>query len=92
MEAISSNLHDHPKPQKNKKIDIKTYELLKKSVLYYKVNNSNDLADKIMFLLNSLDNIISYKNKIGKLKVNFIRTWDERVKEEIKILENLANK
>ena len=45
-----------------------------------------------MFLLNSLDKIISYKNKIGKLKVNFIRTWDERVKEEIKILENLANK
>ena len=54
--------------------------------------NSNDLADKIMFLLNSLNNIISYKNKIGKLKVNFIRTWDERVKEEIKILENLVNK
>ena len=36
-----------PKPQKNKKIDIKTYKLLKNSVLYYKVNNSNDLADKI---------------------------------------------
>ena len=74
------------------KIDIKTYELLKNSVLYYKVNNSNDLADKIMFLLNSLDNIISYKNKIGKLKVNFISTWNDRVKEEIKILENLVNK
>ena len=93
LEAISSNAcMIIPKPQKNKKIDIKTYELLKKSVLYYEVNNSNDLANKIMFLLNSLDNIISYKNKIGRLKVNFIRTWDERVKEEIKILENLANK
>ena len=29
---------------------------------------------------------------MGKLKVGFIRTWDERVKEEIKILENLVNK
>ena len=45
-----------------------------------------------MFLLNSLDKIISYKKKIGKVKVSFIRTWDERVKEEIKILENLVNK
>ena len=80
-----------PKPQKNKKIDIKTYELLQNSVLYYKVNNSNDLADKIMFLLNSLDNIISYKKR-WKSKSYFIRTWDERVKEEIKILENLVNK
>ena len=82
----------HPKPQKNKKIDIKTYEILQHSVLYYKLNNSNDLADKIMFLLNSPDNIISYKKKIGKVKVSFIRTWDERVKEEMKILENLVNK
>ena len=93
LEAISSNAcMIIPKPQKNKKIDIKTYELLKNSVLYYKVNNSNDLADKIMFLLNSLNNIISYKNKIGQIKDSFIRTWDERVREEIKILENLVNK
>ena len=61
MEAISSNAcMVIPKPQKNKKIDIKTHELLKNSVLYYKVNNSNDLANKILFLLNSLDNIITY--------------------------------
>ena len=53
LEAISSNAcMIIPQPQKNKKIDIKTYELLQNSVLYYKVNNSNDLADKIMFLLN----------------------------------------
>ena len=45
-----------------------------------------------MFLLNSLNNIISYKNKIGQIKGSFIRTWDERVREEIKILENLVNK
>ena len=93
LEAISSNAcMIIPEPQKNKKIDIKTYELLQNSVLYYKVNDSNDLANKIMFLLNSVDNIISYKKKIGKVKVSFIRTWEERVKEEIKILENLVNK
>ena len=78
-----------PSPQKNKLIDIKTYELLKNSVLYYKINNEDSLAKKIMFLLDSPDDIIKYKRKIEQSKKYFIKTWKQRVNEEVKILENL---
>ena len=75
-----------------KLIDIKTFEFLKDSVLYYKVNNVNDLANKIMFLLQSPDRIINYKNKLAKYKKKFMRTWRERIDQEIKILEGLVKK
>ena len=81
-----------PSPQRGKQIDLHTYQLLKNSVLYYKVNNINDLSNKIMFLLNSPDKIIIYKNRIRNSKVNIIRTWKERVEEEISILEKLVRK
>ena len=81
-----------PKPQKEKLIDIKTYEFLKDSVLYYKVNDEDDLAKKIMFLLKSPDTIIYYKNKLAKYKKRFLRSWKERIDQEIKILEALVKK
>ena len=90
LEAISSNAcMIIPSPQKKKLIDIKTYELLKNSVLYYKINNEDSLAKKIMFLLDSPDDIIKYKRKIEQSKKYFIKTWKQRVNEEVKILENL---
>lgn len=93
LEAISSDAcMIIPKPQKEKLIDIKTFEFLKDSVLYYKVNDVNDLANKIMFLLQSPDRIINYKNKLAKYKKKFMRTWRERIDQEIKILEGLVKK
>ena len=93
LEAISSNAcMIIPSPQRDKQIDLHTHQLLKNSVIYYKVNNINDLANKIMFLLNSPDKIIMYKNRIRNSKVNIIRTWKERVEEEISILEKLVKK
>ncbi|OUU62633.1 MAG: hypothetical protein CBC22_03840 [Alphaproteobacteria bacterium TMED62] len=93
LEAISSDAcMIIPKPQKEKLIDIKTYEFLKDSVLYYKVNDEDDLAKKIMFLLKSPDTIIYYKNKLAKYKKRFLRSWKERIDQEIKILEALVKK
>ena len=90
LEAISSSAcMIIPKPQKSKLIDIKTAKLLKDSVLYYKVNDIEDLADKIMFLLIFPDNIIRFKNKISNIKTSVIRNWEQRIIEEEKILESL---
>ncbi len=93
LEAISSNCcMIIPFPQRKKFIDVKTYQLLRGSVLYYKVNNEGDLAKKILYLLNHPDNIGKFKNKIASIKSNFIRTWKERMDEEFFILKSLINK
>ena len=92
LEAISSSAcMVIPKPQKEKLIDIQTYKLLKNSVLYYKVNDANDLAKKIIFLLENSDFILEYKKKISKIKSSIIKTWEERVTEELKIIKKLIN-
>ena len=81
-----------PSPQTNKFIDIKTFQLLKESVLYYKVNDVEDLSKKILYLLNCPDNIEKFKKKISNIKTNFIRTWKERMDEELLILKSLIDK
>ena len=45
---------------------------------------------KIIFLLNSHKDILSFKKKIAQTKKNFIKTWEQRVDEEIKILEDIV--
>tara|TARA_B100002052_G_C15821813_1_gene570914 strand:- start:59 stop:1279 length:1221 start_codon:yes stop_codon:yes gene_type:complete len=93
LEAISSSCcMIIPSPQEKKLIDIKTYQLLQESVLYYKVNSVEDLSKKILYLLNYPDNIEKFKNKISNIKTNFIRTWKERMDEEFLILKSLIDK
>ena len=93
LEAISSDAcMIIPKQQKNKLIDIKTVELLKNAVTYYKVNDIDDLKNKTSFLLNSPKEIMLFKNKIAKTKKKFIKTWTQRVDEEVKILEDIVRK
>ena len=90
LEAISSNAcMVIPKPQYEKFIDIETYKLLGNAVVYYKINDVNDLKNKVLSLLNNPSKIKNFKNKISSTKVNFIRTWDERVEEEENILKNI---
>ena len=90
LEAISSSCcMIIPSPQTKRFIDIKTYQLLKENVLYYKVNSVEDLSKKILYLLNYPDNIEKFKNKISNIKTNFIRTWKDRMDEEFLILKLL---
>ncbi len=93
LEAISSSCcMIIPSPQTKRFIDIKTYQLLQESVLYYKVNSVEDLSKKILYLLNYPDNIEKFKNKISNIKTNFIRTWKDRMDEEFLILKSLIDK
>ena len=93
LEAISSNsCMLIPNFQKKKFIDIMTNKLLKDAVLYYQVNNIEDLSNKVMFLLKYPDKIIEFKKKLSKVKKSFIRTWKERVKEETIILSKIVDK
>ena len=93
LEAISSSCcMIIPSPQTKRFIDIKTYQLLKENVLYYKVNSVEDLSKKILYLLNYPDNIEKFKNKISNIKTNFIRTWKDRMDEEFLILKSLIDK
>ena len=78
-----------PKPQSEKLIDIETYKLLGNSVVYYKVNDVNDLENKISYLLNNPNKITYFKKKISSAKLKFIKTWDQRVDEEENILKNI---
>jgi len=91
LEAISSNAcMVIPKPQRKKFIDIATYKLLTDSVVYYEVNDVYDLRDKILYLLNNPHKIEYFKNKITSTKIEFMRTWEQRVDEEEGILENIV--
>ena len=92
LEAISSNAcMIIPKPQYENFIDIETYKLLGDAVLYYKVNDINDLKNKILYLLDNPKKIGEFKDKISSTKKNFMKTWDQRVDEEENILYNILN-
>jgi glycosyltransferase involved in cell wall biosynthesis len=91
LEAISSNAcMVIPKPQYDKFIDIETYKLLGNAVIYYEVNDVNDLKNKIMYLLDNPSKIKYFKNKISSSKLKFVRTWDQRIDEEENILESIV--
>jgi glycosyltransferase involved in cell wall biosynthesis len=92
LEAISSNAcMVIPKPQYENFIDIETYKLLANAVVYYKVNDVNDLKNKILYLLNNPQKIKYFKDKISFTKLEFMRTWDQRVDEEENILSNILS-
>jgi len=91
LEAISSNAcMVIPKPQYEKYIDIETYKLLGDAVVYYEVNNVNELRNKILYLLNNPYKIKYFKNKISSTKLKFMKTWEQRVDEEKHILESIV--
>ena len=91
LEAISSNAcMVIPKPQSEKFIDIETYKLLGNAVVYYEVNDVNDLKNKILYLLNNPSKIKYFKKKISTTKLKFMKTWWHRIDEEEKILKNIV--
>ena len=91
LEAISSNAcMVIPKPQFEKFIDIETYKLLGNAVVYYEVNDVNDLKNKILYLLNNPSKIKYFKKKISAAKLKFMKTWGHRIDEEEKILKNIV--
>ena len=88
LEAISSNdCMIIPHPRSTDFIDIKTSSLLGNSVLHYKVDNIDDLKNKILSLVENPKLIKQMEQKISQKKLTFLRTWDERVREEINILK-----
>ena len=90
LEAISSNAcMVIPKPQSKKFIDIETYKLLGNAVVYYEVNDVNDLKNKILYLLNNPSKIKYFKKKISAAKLKFMKSWSHRIDEEEKILKNI---
>jgi len=93
LEAISADAcMIIPEPQYNKFIDIQTHKFLGNSVTYYKVNDVIDLKNKILHLLNNPNKIKGFKKKLSSVKMQFMRTWEERVNEEEKILKNIVFK
>ena len=90
LEAINSNdCILIPKPRKSENIDIKTYSLLKDSVVYYELEDIEELMEKVKFLILHPNEIKKMKLKVSKRKSKFIRSWKERIKEEEDILLNL---
>ena len=90
LEAINSNdCMIIPKPRRDKKIEIKTYLFLKDSVYYYDINNSNDLVNKLKYLVVNPNKIKKMQSKISDRKQKFVKSWEDRIKEEEKILYNL---
>ncbi len=89
LEAISSNdCMVIPFPNIKEKIDIKTSSLLKDSVIYYENESIDDLESKLQFLLLNPKHITKMKKQIKKIKTRFLKTWDQRIKEELEILKN----
>jgi len=90
LEAVSSNdCMVIPHPRYDEFIDIKTNSLLGDSVLHYNVDNVDDLQKKILSLVENPELIKKMEQEISQKKLTFLRTWDERVKEEIDILKKL---
>jgi len=93
LEAINSNdCMIIPLPRKNEFIDIETESLIGNSVVYFNINDNNDLTNKILYLVNNPNIINNMKNKILKIKITFIKTWDERIEEELNILMEIYKK
>lgn len=90
LEAISSNdCMVIPKTRKLKKIDLKTFFYLQNSVIYYDIKGSKDLVKKLKFLITNPNEIKKMKIMISKTKHNFLKSWEQRIKEEKSILLSL---
>lgn len=81
-----------PYPRKSFKIDIETYKLLGEAVFYYDIDNIHDLKYKIELLVKDPKLIKDMEIKISHKKLSFLKSWNQRIVEEIKILENNTKK
>ena len=92
LEAIAANAcMIVPAPQHEKHIDVKTTEYLADAVSYFRHDDPNDLKDKILHLVNNPHEIEQLSRKLDTKKKSFMRSWDERVKEEMQILDSMLS-
>lgn len=78
-----------PEPQKEKGIDEITFLLLGNSVIYAPINQPTILSSKLLKLIKTKEKRLVMSKKISEIKKSIIWTWDERIKNEIKILEHI---
>lgn len=90
LEAISANAcMIVPEPQHHKNIDVKTTEYLSDAVIYFRHDDPVDLSKKLLHLINTPREIKKFSNKMRAKKQSFLRSWNDRVDEEIQILNEI---
>ena len=58
---------------------------------YFKHDDPDDLRDKILHLINNPYEIARLSSKLAMTKKSFMRSWDERVQEEMEILDTILS-
>ena len=92
LEAIAANAcMIVPAPQHEKHIDVKTTECLADAVSYFRHNDPNDLKDKILHLIKNPYEIERLSLKLATTKKSFMRSWNERVQEEMQIIDSILS-
>ena len=92
LEAIAANAcMIVPAPQHEKHIDVKTTEYLAGAVSYFRHDDPNDLKDKILHLVNNPYEIEQQSLRLATKKKSFMRSWDERIHEELQILDTILS-
>ena len=90
LEAIQSNsCMIIPSPQPGNGVDVVTNALLGDSVTSVPIKNPTMLADSIFSLISSKKNRVRKSKLLAKKKVDFLWSWDERIKMEVMLLEQL---
>tara|TARA_R110002074_G_scaffold402247_1_gene605653 strand:- start:224452 stop:225669 length:1218 start_codon:yes stop_codon:yes gene_type:complete len=80
-----------PESQPDKGIDVSTDSIIPKDAVIrvpWK-NQSDALENKIKLILNERELCSQYGKRIKKVSRSFLRSWGDRVNEELKVLENL---
>ncbi len=92
LEAIAANAcMIVPAPQQEKHIDVRTTEYFADAVSYFRHDDPNDLKEKILHLVNNPYEIERLSRKLATKKKSFMRSWDERVQEEMQILDSIVS-
>lgn len=92
LEAIASDAcMIIPAPQFDKLIDVKTFEYLSKCVLFFECENSKDLKEKILNLVDNPNQRKILSERLAYRKLSFMRSWDSRVSEELKLISSLIS-
>jgi len=92
LEAIAANTcMIIPSAQHDKFIDVKTSEYLSNCVSYFEVGSPEDLKDKVLYLIKNPHEKNVFSDRLSNQKKTFLRSWDERVQEEFRIINNLIS-
>ena len=92
LEAIQSNdCMIIPTFQPNNGIDVVTNKMLGNSVISTPIKNPILLADCMHNLIISKSKRVEKSELLAKRKLNFIWSWEDRVKAEVKLLEKVLN-